>query len=146
DDGTRSIPATTNLPFFATVLGDPSGEQGLRYREVLESFNPTMAAIQQMSFMDYSFGVSFGNQIPVNKVTLGYNFGFSYKNNTEFYKNAEYGRYGLSSDPDETELDVREFQVGDFGVNSVLLSGLAGFAVKTMRSKYRLNIIHLQNG
>jgi len=146
DDGTRSIPATTNLPFFTTVIGDPTGEQGLRYREVLESFNPAMAAMEQMSFMDYSFGASFGNQLPVKKVTLGYNLGFSYKRNTEFYKNAEYGRYGLSSDPDVTDLEVREFQFGNFGVNSVLLSGLAGFAVKTMHSKYRLNIIHLQNG
>lgn len=146
DDGSRAIPATENIPFFATVLGNPQGEEGLRYREILENFNPVMAAIKQKSFMDYSFGTSFGNQIPVKKITLGYNFGFSYKNNTEFYKKAEYGRYGLSSDPDVTELEVREFQIGDFGVNNVLLSGLAGFAVKTAHSKYRLNIMHLQNG
>jgi len=146
DDGTRAIPATTNLPSFASVIGDPYGENGLRYREVLESFNPTMAAMKQTSLMDYSFGTSFGNQIPVNNVTLGYNFGFSYKRNTEYYQNAEYGRYGLSSTPDITELEVREFQKGDFGVHGVLLSGLAGFAVKTLNSKYRINLLHLQNG
>jgi outer membrane receptor protein involved in Fe transport len=146
DDGTRDIPATNNIPFFASVIGNPTGEEGLRYREILESFNPTMAAMKQRSFMDYSFGASLGNQIPLKKITLGYNFGLSYKRNTEFYKNAEYGRYGLSSDPDINDLEVREFQKGDFGVNSVLLSGLAGFAIKTMNSKYRINIIHLQNG
>ncbi len=146
DDGTRSIPATENIPFFASVIGDPESDQGLHYREILESFNPTIAAMQQRSFMDYSFGASFGNQIPVRKVTIGYNFGLSYKSNTEFYKDAEYGRYGLSSDPDVMDLEVREFQKGDFGVSSVLLSGLAGFAVKTMNSKYRFNIMHLQNG
>ncbi len=146
DDGTRAIPAKTNLPFFASILRDPTGNQALRYREVLESFNPTMAAMRQTSLMDYNFGASFGNQIPLKKITLGFNFGFSYKSNSEFYKNAEYGRYGLSSDPDVTDLEVREFQVGDFGVSSVLISGIAGFAVKTMHSKYRLNIIHLQNG
>jgi len=146
DDGTRAIPATTDIPFFASVIGDPTSEQGLRYSEILESFNPTMAAIRQTSFMDYNFGASFGNQVPVKEVTLGYNFGFSYKSNTEFYKDAEYGRYGLSSNPDIIELEVREFQVGDFGVNSVLLSGLAGFAVKTLNSKYRINLLHLQNG
>jgi len=146
DDGTRAIPATTNLPFFASVIGDPTGESGVRYREVLESFNPAMAAMKQRSFLDYSFSASFGNQIPVKKVTIGYNFGLSYKSNTEFYKDAEYGRYGLSSDPNIMDLEVREFQKGDFGVSSVLLSGLAGFAVKTAYSKYRINIIHLQNG
>ena len=146
DNGARAIPAEDNLPFFASIIGNPQGEQALRYREVLENFNPHMAAVKQKSFIDYNFGSSFGNQIPLKKLTLGYNLGFSYKNNTEFYKNAEYGRYGMSSDPDVTELEVREFQKGDYGVNSVLLSGLAGFAVKTLKSKYRINIIHLQNG
>lgn len=146
DDGTRSIPATTNIPFFASVIGNPQGEQGLRYREILESFNPNMSAVRQKSFADYSFGASFGNQVPLNKITIGYNFGLSYKNNTEFYKNAEYGRYGLSNNPDEMDLEVREFQKGDFGVSSVLVSGLAGVALKTKYSKYRVNFLHLQNG
>jgi len=147
DDGTRKIPATSNLPFFTDVVGKPlTSEPSIRYREILESFNPTMSAMRQNSFMDYGFGVSLGNQVALKRVTIGFNFGLSYKNNTEFYKNAEYGRYGLSSDPDKNELEVREFQIGDFGTNSVLLSGLAGFAVKTTNSKYRINLIHLQNG
>lgn len=146
DDGTRAIPATGNLPFFVNVIADPGGEDGQRYREILENFNPVMAAMQKTSFTDYNFGGSFGNQIPLERVTLGYNFGVSYKSNTEFYKDAEYGRYGLSSDPDVMDLEVREFQKGDFGVENVLLSGLAGFAVKTRNSKYRINLLHLQNG
>ena len=146
DDGTRAIPATSNLPFFASVVANPTGEQGLRYREVLQSFNPTMAASKQRNFMDYGLGTFFGNQTPFKKVTIGYNFGLSYKHNSEFYKDAEYGRYGLSSDPDNMNLEVREFQKGNFGVSSVLLSGLAGFAIKTDKSKYRINFMHLQNG
>ena len=146
DDGSRAIPAITNIPSFVEVLGNPTGEEAARYREILEGFNPTMSAVRQNSFMDYDFGASLGNQVPLKKVTLGYNLGFSYKNNTEYYKNAEYGRYGLSSDPDITEMEVREYQVGDYGSNSVLLSGLAGFAIKTQKSKLRLNLIHMQNG
>ena len=146
DDGTRKIPAVDNLPFFSDIIVDPEGENGVRYRDILENFNPTMAAIKQKSFMDYGFGTSFGNQVPLNKATLGYNFGFSYKSNTEYYENAEYGRYGLSGNPDITEMEVREFQKGDFGVSSVLLTGIAGFAVKKSSSKYRMNIIHMQNG
>ena len=146
DDGARAIPATDNLPFFASVIGNPQGEQAERYRDVLHSFNPDMAALKQHSFIDYNAGATFGNQIPLKKVTIGYNVGFSYKNNTEFYQDAEYGRYGLASDPNVNDLEVREFQKGNFGISSVLLSGLAGFAVKTTNSKYRLNIIHLQNG
>jgi hypothetical protein len=146
DDGTREIPATSNIPFFSEVVADPEGEKAQRYREILESFNPDMAAYKKMSFMDYGFGFSLGNQVPKKKVTLGYNVALSYKSNTEYYKDAEYGRYGLSGDPSVYEMDVREFQLGDYGVSSVLWSGMAGFAIKTLNSKYRINILHLQNG
>ena len=146
DNGWRDIPATESIPSFVSVIGDPLGEPGQRYRQILDGFNPTMAAMQQQSLIDYNFGATFGNQIPLKKITLGYNFGFSYKSNTEFYENAEYGRYGMSNDPDVAELEVREFQIGNYGIHSVLLSGLAGFAIKTQHSKFRLNLIHLQNG
>lgn len=146
DDGTRAIPAVNNLPFFVDAISDPNGESGTRFREILEGFNPTMSALRKGNLMDYNFGASFGNQVPLKKLTLGYNFGLSYKASTEYYRNAEYGRYGLSSDPDITEMEVREFQIGDYGSGNVMVSGLAGFALKTTRSKFRINMIHMQNG
>ncbi len=146
DDGSRDIPATTNIPFFSDVVGNPGSEEGQRYRQILESFNPTMAAYQQNSFMDFSIGASMGNQVKLKNMTLGYNFSLSYKNETSFYENAEFGRYGLDADPDIYELDVREYQIGDLGMNEVLLSGLAGIALKTMNSKYSLKLMYLQNG
>jgi len=146
DNGARAIPATDNIPFYAEVVTDPYGAMGMRYQEILQGFNPTMAAHTQTSFMDYSISATLGNQVARKKVTWGYNFAVSYKNNTEFHKNAEYGRYGLSADPNVYEMEVREFQQGNLGVSSVLLSGLAGVALKTQKSKYRLNLVHLQNG
>jgi len=146
DDGTRQIPATSNVPFFSEVVGNPNGEDGQRYREILQGFNPTMGAYQKNSFMDFDLGAAFGNQYAKEKVTVGYNVALSYKNETEYYKDAEFGRYGLSGDPNVLEMEVREHQIGDYGVNNVLLSGLAGFAVKTAKSKYRINLMHLQSG
>ncbi|HPE56684.1 MAG TPA: TonB-dependent receptor [Bacteroidales bacterium] len=146
DDGTRDIPATSNIPFFSDVVGNPNGADGQRYQEILGNFNPTLSAKPKTSFMDFSLGASFGNQIPKEKMTLGYYFSISYKNETQFYKDAEFNRYGLSSDPDNYEMQVREYQVGDYGVNNVLLSALAGFAIKKQNSKYRFNLMHLQNG
>lgn len=146
DDGTRKIPAVSDVPFFVDALSNPNSEKGMRYREILGSFNPNMAAVRQTSLLDLSLGADFGNQIVKEKATIGYNFVLSYKNETEYYKNAEYGRYGLSGDANDTEMDVREHQTGEFGVNNVLLSGLAGFAVKTQKSKYGISLIHLQNG
>ena len=146
DDGTREIPAVSNIPFFSQAVGDPDGEKGTRYREILESFNPTMAAYREQSLMDYSVGTSLGNQFAFKKFSLGYNFVGSYKNNTEYYEDAQFSRYGLSADPNVTEMEMREMQVGDYGVNNVLLTGLAGVAIKTKRSKLSLTMIHLQNG
>ena len=146
DDGTRAIPATSNIPQFSQVVGNPNGEKGLRYQEILSSFNPNMAALRKQSFMDYSLGFTYGNQLPKEKLTLGYNFTVSYKNETDFYKDAEFSRYGLPADPEINEMEVRESSKGDYGVNSVLLSGMAGFALKTKHSKYSLNLLHLQNG
>lgn len=146
DDGTRDIPAEENIPLFADVVGDVNGADAQRYKEILGAFNPTMAAFKDKSMMDYGFGFSLGNQLNGKKLTWGYNAVFSYKNNTEFYEKAEYGRYGLEGDPGIYEMDVRELQTGDYGVNSVLWSGLAGLAAKTKYSKFRLYFLRLQNG
>ncbi|HBZ67507.1 MAG TPA: hypothetical protein DEO70_11780 [Bacteroidales bacterium] len=146
DNGTRDIPATTDIPFFSDVVGNPNGSRAIRYKEILRSFNPVMAAEKKTSLMDYNFGFNLGNQFQFRKHTMGYNLAFSYKSTTEFYKDAEYGRYGLSGNADHLEMEVREFQKGDYGVSTVLLSGLAGFAVKSANSRYRINLLHIQNG
>ena len=145
DDGTRAIPATEDIPQFAQAVGNPDGEAGTRYREILGAFNSNMAAMQQMSLADVSLGFSYGNQKPGEKRTFGYNFAVNYKNETDFYKDAEYGRYGLST-PAVYEMERREYQYGDYGENNVILSGLAGLALKSDKSKYRLNLLVIQNG
>ncbi len=146
DDGTRNIPAVDNIPFFTDAITDPNGPNGIRYRSIIESFNPIMAAEKQQSFMDYSVGTSFGNQFEAGKYTLGYVVSLSYKNNTDFYEDAIFSKYALSSDKAVTKMERREYQIGDYGVNNVLISGLAGFAIKSKNAKLRLNLMHLQNG
>ncbi|MDY6800373.1 MAG: TonB-dependent receptor [Bacteroidota bacterium] len=145
DDGSRAIPATSNIPQYTDTYINP--DAGTRYRSILKGFDNTMAAHKQTSLMDYGLGFSFGNQKLLKKHTIGYNFALSYKNSTDFYQNAEFGRYGLATaTPDLTELVIRDKRTGDYGVNNVFLSGLAGFAIKTKTAKYRINLLHLQNG
>lgn len=146
DDGTRAIPALSDIPFFTEAITNPQGEPGQRYREILQSFDPQMAAFKQRSNADYSLGINLGNQLAMKSFSLGFYASVSYKNTTEFFENAEFGRYGLSGNPDITEMDVREFQMGDYGVSSVFWSANGGLAAKTKQSKIRLNIMHLQNG
>ena len=146
DDGTREIPAISNIPLFAEVVGNPDGVKGQRYKEILRSFNPTLSAMERSSLMDFGFGASLGDQKKLKKITIGYNVLFTYNNNTEFYQDVEYGRYGLSGDANVNEMETRVIQKGDMGINNVLLSGMGGFAIKTDKSKFRFNILHLQNG
>jgi hypothetical protein len=146
DDGTRDIPATENIPAFIDVLGNPTSTEGQRFREILEGFNPNLAAFKKMSFMDYSLSASFGNQFVLPKVTLGYDVALSYRNITEFFEGAIFARYGLKGDPDSLQMEMREFQEGDYGTNAVLWNAMAGFAVKTQKSKFRLTFLHIQNG
>ena len=145
DDGTRAIPATSDIPQYTDIYIDPDARS--RYRSILEGFDKTMAANTQTSFMDYNLGFSFGNQKALKKYTIGYNVALSYKNSTDFYQDAVFGRYGLATaNPDVTELEIRDKRTGDYGVNNVFLSGLAGFSIKTKNVKYRINLLHLQNG
>jgi len=148
DDGTREIPTgrSEDIPVFADVIGNADSPEGMQYRQILENFNPNLAAMRQNSFMDYSIGLTYGNQIAKDKVTIGYNFALTYKNETDYYEGAEYSRWGKGDTPDVIEMERREHQVGDFGINNVLLGGLAGLALKTEKSKYKLNLLHLQNG
>ena len=126
-------------------MGDPDGPAGTRYKEILGGFNPTMSAMQQMSLADLSLGFSYGNQKPGEKRTFGYNFAINYKNETDYYKGAEYGRYGLATS-EVYKMERREYQYGDYGENNVILSGLVGLALKSDKSKYRLNMLVIQNG
>ncbi len=144
DDGTRQIPITKNVPEYVYAIGNT--QIAKEYQDVLNKFNPIMGSNNQTSFMDYNFSASIGNQVAKEKVTLGYNLAFSYKNTTEFFENAEDGKYVQQDDSSIYELEVHNHQIGNYGINSAFLSGLGGFAIKTSYSKYKFNILHLQNG
>ncbi len=146
DDGTRSIPTgrSEDVPFVTDALVDK--QQADEFSDNLSSFNKTMAAQKETSFMDYSFGLSAGNQVSKNDLKIGYNFSLSYENSTKYYSEVENNFYGKPDDRSKYELEARELQKGSLGKNDVLLAGLGGFALKTQQAKYSLNVLHLQNG
>ncbi|PZX49911.1 TonB-dependent receptor [Algoriphagus chordae] len=148
DDGTRAIPTEgyAVIPQYGDVVGNPNGPLGLQYQDILGSFNKTLGGYRSNSLMDMGVSFSLGNQIARSKATWGYNFAVTYKNETEFFQDAEYNLYAKPRDVKENELEALERQRGDYGVNNVLLGGLAGIALKTDNSKFKLNLMHLQNG
>ncbi len=154
DDGTRRNPidpndASMNPNTTVAILarGIHNHPEGPNYRNALESFNPVMAAKKETSFMDYNLGIAMGNQQVKKKVTLGYNLALSYKSETDFYQDAIDSKYALANgDPSLMELERRDYQKGNIGISSVFVSGLGGFAIKTTHSRYRIKLMHLQNG
>jgi len=144
DDGTRDLPlrATTN-PIPSPVSGDSDGD----VFAFLHDFDPNLGAVRQRSFLDYSFGFSFADQLKLSeakKQTLGFVVSASYKNSTNFFDDIFYGDYQV--DRNGTELTPAIEQSGAEGSNNVLLAGLAGVAYKTENSKFKLMAMHLQNG
>lgn len=148
DDGTRAIPTggRKDIPSFGDVVGNPSGPLGQEYQSILGSFDKTLAGYRSNSLMDFGLSFSLGDQIAKSKVTWGYNVAFTYKNDTEFYQDAEFNLFAKPRQNTDLALEPLEKQKGDYGVNNVLLGGMAGIALKTDASKFRITYLKLQNG
>ena len=142
DDGLRSIPVD---PFQGyTVL---ESINSVKITNVTREFNPNMAALNKTSLGDYSFNISGGNQIILkNDNRLGFFGSLSYKNTTSFYENSKNNTYYRDSDKSIFDLVENRTQNGPLGENSILLSGMTGLSYKTNLSKYKFNILHIQNG
>jgi TonB-dependent receptor len=142
DDGTRDVPINRKQDIPNTFDYDP------RLTAITKQFSPVLSALRSTSFMDYSVGFTAGNQYNVGQGEnrLGFLGSFSYKNSITFYENAENNFYRRNPDPAIFELLTNRTQKGDIGSNDVLLSGLLGTSFKTQKSKYKLNLLHIQNG
>lgn len=141
DDGTRKLPVSSNAE-----IPSPASDNGT-LEGITRSFDPNMAAQRENSMPNFGLSYSYGNQFDVgNDNKLGLIASLDYKNTTTFYEGFDEGVYQKWNEPDEYEMRYDRRRIGDLGINNVLLSGLAGLSYKTGRSKYRFNILHLQNG
>ncbi|MEX2513889.1 MAG: TonB-dependent receptor [Cyclobacteriaceae bacterium] len=148
DDGSRSIPTEgiQDIPQFAEIIGNPGSERGQIYQNILRNFNPVFGGQEQQSQMNFGLGFSMGDQLNVKSNKLGYNVALTYKNETEFYQDAEFNLFAKPRVANQFELEPLERSKGNYGVNNVLLGGLVGLAYKTELSKYKINLLRLQNG
>ncbi|RAV30409.1 TonB-dependent receptor [Sinomicrobium soli] len=141
DDGTRKLPVSSNLN-----IPIPPSDNGT-LEGISRSFDRNMGTKQKSSMPNLGLSFSYGNQFNLNNGnTLGVIASLDYKNTTSFYENFDEGVYQKRNEADEYEMRYDRRRVGDLGINNVLLSGLAGLSYKTGRSKYRFNVLHLQNG
>ena len=141
DDGLRSNPFNENQEFnFPTTT--PNTAEFLAGR-----LNPTLAAARENSGADMSLSFTTGNSYDVGDNKLGFLASVSYKNETTYYDDYVDGqRFRKDTDPSIFELNTDRTQQGERGENNVLISALGGLSYKTDRSKYRFNVLHIQNG
>jgi len=140
DNGMRKLPISRN-----TVIPAPYAQDS-RLTDITQTFNPELKPIKGTSHPDFSINFSYGNQKDVNSNKLGYLFAVGYKNYTDFYESYERNKFYKSEVPSENELVTRNLQSAQFGTSGVLLNGLVGLNYKTEKSKYSINLIHIQNG
>ena len=141
DNGLRDnpIPSQQYIP-----LPQENGE----VVEILtKRFTKNLAARRETSFMDYNFSFTAGNQFDVGSNKLGYVAAISYRNETQYFSQYIDGQvFRKNVNPTIYELNTDRTQQGEGGTNNVLISGIAGLSFKTEKSKYKFNILHIQNG
>jgi hypothetical protein len=143
DTDLRALPENLrNREFPNPIDGDPN-----EIAEISNSFSRRLGAEQETNFLDYSVGLTVGDQKTLkNEDKLGYIFAGSYQRNWLHYDDRFYGEWQNSGISSIFELVPANLQSGTESINSVFLGGLAGVAYKTKLSKYRLTGMMLQNG
>lgn len=141
DDGQRDNPFNENQVFdFPT--NTPNTAEFIAGR-----LNPVLAAQRENSGADVNLSFTTGNSYEVGDGKLGYLASVSYRNETTFYDDYVDGqRFRKDTDSSVFELNTDRTQQGQRGENNVLISALGGLTYKTDNSKYRFNVLHIQNG
>lgn len=142
DDGTRNLPINRYQAIPGTF------ENKLLLTSLTNRFQEQLKADQTTSNPNFNLGLTAGNQFEVGKGNnrLGYLASVSYKNNTKFYEERIDGNAIRVPDKTVNQPLYSRYTVGDEGINEVLISALGGLTFKTDLSKYRFNILHIQNG
>jgi len=143
DDGTRDLHIGDNALFGPVDLQQATASELTLIETQQAGFNKQLGVLRKSGFMNFNFGFSAGDQKNIRFGQLGYNFALTYQNSTAYFDDALYAQYIKRT---QSDLALVRSQDGDFGLNNVLLGGLAGVALKREKAKYRVNFLLLQNG
>lgn len=135
------------LPFDKDAVIPDEAEQSEELSAMTKGFGDEMTAKRKMSFMDQSYSIAYGNQYNKEKMNIGMNFILNYSNEYRYYQDVKFGYHKKNPDPAITNLDLDKVTLeGETGENSSLWSALALFSFKKQKSKYSINLLHVQNG
>jgi hypothetical protein len=138
DNGNRGLPFASSTVFPLEFQDNP------QLTVLTNEFNKTLAAKNQMRFMDQSYAFSIGNQYNKTKGDIGYNIMLNYSNKNRFIEDRETSEYIINLN--DNNLERLRFTIGDVGTNDVLWSAMGTLAYKNSKSKFKLNTLYIQNG
>ena len=140
DSNYRDLPLDPkdNIPNAITTSSEANLLPG-----ITKSFDPKMGVMNAQNEMNFSLGATASNQNSLkNDKSIGFIASLGYKYETTYYDDFFNG----TAINQFQELEPYFSQQGRAGIENILLSGLAGVSFKTKRSKYKLNLLYLQNG
>jgi TonB-dependent receptor len=143
--GNRAVPfGEAKVIPFSQYTQRNGGAQ--RAQENVNSFSKELGATHQMSMLNTSFNLNYGNQINKDIRTYGYNVAVGYSNRFNYYDQALYQTYIRDEDKSVSELMLSETNNGSLGVHEVLWSVLANGSYKKGRNSWSTTLFHTQNG
>ncbi len=141
DNGQRSMPLARSLTIPRTNQGNPF------LNTISSAFSPDLAAQQTNNYADFSASINYGNQFDLGSKTLGVIGSVSYSKDYRLYEDFQSNSYiKNTNDTSDFDLLTSRTQFGTLGQESVLLSALVGASLKGATAKYKINLLHLQNG
>ncbi|MGM0635245.1 MAG: TonB-dependent receptor domain-containing protein [Bacteroidota bacterium] len=145
DNGNRDRPISRDFDIPAAI-GDGTNANGTSITDVTRAFNPKLAASRTTSDADVNFNFSAANQYRLkNDDKIGYQAAVALQNKVEYFEGFEQNFFFKPSDRSEYQITPNRTQKGDVGIRNNYFSTLAGVTYKSLRSKYKLNFIHLRN-
>ena len=142
--------SSNDLPITQDIQNLTPTNSPQQLADLTRRLDPQMNFENTTSFLNFNLGFTAGNQITFGEEAnkrFGYVAAVSYRNETEYYNNFIDGQlFRRSQVLSETELDGNITRQGNLSTNNVLLTGLGGLTLKTEKSKYKLNVLHIQNG
>ncbi len=145
DDGSRSEPLEMG-PANPKPTGDfavPTANSN----QQTQQFNSELGAKMATAPLNFGMGLSGGDQFSKGGKTFGYSGSVSYKNKNNYYSDFQQNIWRKEgSDASVYELRPDILRQGEVGINNVFANAMLGGAMKTTSSKYKVNLMHLQNG
>lgn len=142
DGGLRSLPVSRtdqSLPVDIITNYD-------NMLEINNLFSKNLSVINKRSLIDGNFSFSFGNNKNIKDYKLGYFTSISYKNSFDYYDNKVENRWEKSSNPNIFNLEPTKKTYGRLGKNNISLSIMSALGLKTNKSSFKINLLHIQNG